>query len=652
MELALPHIVIWTRGPGVGTDLVAALAAHPVEISEVRGRTEARRAASARPPSLVVLVCPADVRARMRDAAAEFPEVSMLVLRNAPPGAEPDVPVDSDTFADRPATAPLDELCWHVVEALSRARPRTAAPEYRLGPVRLALDRAGVITGGHDLRGSWLFPGPDPEAGHAILPLVDPLDRDVLMRHLDRADPDLPAFFPLRVLDRRGSSHPTHAALRATGPDSALLILQPLIDAAPIVGRRRGTRDPLTGLIDRWELWRSMEAEGAGGGPAFVLHPRLDTFASIAENLSFEQVDEVFDRVASAIVQVFPWPAQPSRLTGGAFLLLVKGTSEQVVARQATRLIRKVNRIPLPGLSGQTPLGLSIGIAAVAAGDHDLAVRLAETAAREAQAAGGNRAVVAGPPTLIRCRLQDLSANIAEASWDVWLQPVSRGVELVPEFHEALARFGSGPPPKVSRPEFFTTGQAAGLLEQFDRLMFMRSLDLLRAFPELRLSVNVTRETFALPSFPESFLGLLGEARVAPERIILEISPACLTLPPDLAGARLGRLEAEGVQTALDDFGSGICSLRHLTDYPLGMVKLDELVTGYVADDPLQRNFVRMVVNLCRARGIRIVAEYTRTATQLERLDEDGVELFQGELLGMPRPVAELFVASPPEPRR
>jgi EAL domain-containing protein (putative c-di-GMP-specific phosphodiesterase class I)/GGDEF domain-containing protein len=652
VELALPHIVIWTRGPGVGTDLVAALAAHPVEISEVRGLIEARRAASGPPPTLVVLVCPVDVRARVRDAAAEFPKVSILVLRDAPARSEPDVPGDSDTFAERPVAASLDELCWHVMEALSRTRPRTDAPEHRLGPVQLALDRAGVITGGHTLQSSWFFPGPFPETGDSILPLTDPLDRDGLMRHLDRADPDLPAFFPMRVMDPRGSSHPTHAALRATGPDSALLILQPLIDAAPIVGRRRGTRDPLTGLIDRWELWRRMEEEGAGGGPAFVLHPRLDTFASIAENLSFEQVDEVFDRVASAILQVFPWPAQPSRLTGGAFLLLVKEASEQLVVQQAMRLIRKVNRILLPGLSGRTPLGLSIGIAAVTAGDHDLAVRLAETAAREAHAAGGNRVVVAGPPTLIRCRLQDLSANIAEESWDVWLQPVARGVERVPEFHEALARFGSGPPPRISRPEFFATCQAAGLLEQFDRLMFIRSLDLLRAFPKLRLSVNVTHGTFVLPSFPESFLGLLREARVAAERIIIEISPACLTLPPDLAGARLGRLEAEGVRTALDDFGSGICSLRHLTDYPLGMVKLDELVTGYVADDPLQRNFVRMVVNLCRARGIRIVAEYTRTATQLERLDEDGVELFQGELLGMPRPAAELFVAPPPEPRR
>jgi EAL domain-containing protein (putative c-di-GMP-specific phosphodiesterase class I) len=81
-------------------------------------------------------------------------------------------------------------------------------------------------------------------------------------------------------------------------------------------------------------------------------------------------------------------------------------------------------------------------------------------------------------------------------------------------------------------------------------------------------------------------------------------------------------------------------------------VKLDELVTGYVADDPLQRNFVRMVVNVCRARGIRTVAEYTRTREQLERLAADGVDLFQGELLGMPRPAAEILASLAMEPAR
>ena len=134
---------------------------------------------------------------------------------------------------------------------------------------------------------------------------------------------------------------------------------------------------------------------------------------------------------------------------------------------------------------------------------------------------------------------------------------------------------------------------------------------------------------------------------MAVDRVILEISPACLTLPTALVHARLERLQAGQVAVALDDFGSGICSLRHLTDFSLRMVKLDGIVTGYVADDPLQRNFVRMTVNLCRARGIQTAAEYIHTYQQMGQLVADGIDLFQGDLFGMASPVTDLFRPPP-----
>jgi EAL domain-containing protein (putative c-di-GMP-specific phosphodiesterase class I)/GGDEF domain-containing protein len=648
MELAVPHVVVWTRGPGVGTDLVAALAEHPVEVSEVRGLAEARRAAAGPTPLLVVLVCPHDSRGRVAEAGTLFPGVPILLFSEQPGNGVAGDALVGTAIAVLPAGRPLQELCWHVAEALSRSTRSPETPERRLGPMFIEIDGAGVVGAACDLRGIWFFPGPAPQPGKSLLPILQPDDRCLFVQNLERAVRGTPSFFPVRILDHRGDSHPMYAGLRAAG-DRVALILQPLIDAAPVVGRRRGTRDPLTGLLDRWELWRRMEKEEIADAPAFVLHARLDAFESLASAVDFSQVDGVFDRVASAIAQVFPWPAQPSRLTGGAFLLLVKNATGAQVRARAARLIRMVNEIGTTGWSGA---GMSIGIAAVTNGNYDLAVRLAETAAREAHAAGGRRAIVAGSDTLIRARLRDLSASMDLESWEVWLQPVGGAADRPPEFHEALARFGTGEAPRKSRPEFFLSGHAEGLLERFDRLMALRSIELLTSYPELRLSVNVTPETFQLESFPESFLGLLRDARIGAERIIVEISPACLALPAGMAMGRLDRLAAAGVAIALDDFGSGLCSLRHLTDYPLSFVKLDELVTGYVADDPLQRNFVRMVVNVCRARGIRTVAEYTRTREQLERLAADGVDLFQGELLGMPRPAAEILASLAMEPAR
>ena len=650
MELALPHVVVWTRGPGLGTDLVAALAAHPVEVSEVRGLIEARRAAVGRRPMLVVLMCPVDTITRVAEAAAEFPGKPILLFADTPDTLAT-VTLPADTWIEeRPADQPLQEICWQVIETLGRTAPSLDTPDSHFMPLLVDLDTRGEVGAAYDLRERWFFPGPHPRPGDSFLPLVQQEDRGLFEHSLERAS-QRPSFFSLRVLDRDGSPHPMYGGLRRVAEGRLLLLLQPLIDCAPIVGRRRGTRDPLTGLIDRWELWRQMEEEPAPSGSSVVMFARLDAFEMLAATWDFRRVDEVFDRVASAIMQVFPWPAAPSRLSGGAFLLLVRNASPRQIKSRAQRLIRMVYRIGGDAVDDMLRYGLSIGVAQVRDGDHDLAVRLAETAVREAHAAGGNRVVHAGSQTLIRSRVGDLAANLTLDTWDVWLQPVIRGADGQPVFHEALARFATAGHEPVSHPDFFTTGRLEGLLNRFDRLVLLRAFELLAVHPHLRLSVNVTLETFAIDTFPEQYIGLLQDAAVDASQVILEISPACLTLPSDMVRGRLVQLASAGIEVALDDFGSGVCLLRHLTDYPLSIVKLDELVSDYVGDDPLQRNFVRMVVNLCRARGIRTVAEYTRTHEQMERLAEDGVDYFQGELLGMAMPAAEALALLTSDPR-
>ena len=62
----------------------------------------------------------------------------------------------------------------------------------------------------------------------------------------------------------------------------------------------------------------------------------------------------------------------------------------------------------------------------------------------------------------------------------------------------------------------------------------------------------------------------------------------------------------------------------------------------------LQKSGKHLKRALCRARGIRTVAEWTRTIEQMQRLAEDGIDLFQGELLGMPMPPNEVLPQAKP----
>jgi|GEM_PF-4878216 len=634
---SLPHIVIWTCGPGLGSDVVAALAVHPVEVSEVRDMLEAQRVAAGRPAQMVVLIGSNNVNERIAQIATVFPGLHILLLTDSTSSVLLAAKLANVSITEVSISQPLTSLCWYVLETLCQTIRTRGESFQHLGPMLVSIDAAGIVDASTDLKNEWFYYGDYPQPGESIIPLLVTEDREMFTQHLRAAELGAVCFFPIRIMNGSPTPHLLYVGMRSIG-NRLKLILQPLIDSAPIIGRRRGTRDPITGLIDRWELWREMQEESLQNNESsFVVFAKLDAFESIATSMSFRAVDDIFDRVASAISRVFPWPATPSRLSGGAFLVLIKNSDKHAITTRATRLIHIVNRIGGIGVFDKLRFSMSIGICEAGKGNYDLAVRLAEISARDARFAGGNRVVVANSEESRLVRLQDLWDSMETRTWNLWLQPVVSHVDGQPKFYEALARFGSVQKPKITRPDFFAANDLDGALQRFDHMVLLQSIAMLKINQQLRISLNITQETFAHDAFPQIFLDLLQDSAIATNRIIVEISPACLSLPPSIVDVRMQRLSEAGVAVALDDFGSGICSMRHLTEYPVAIVKLDELVTSYIADDPLQRNFVRMVVNLCRARGILVVAEFTRSLDQMERLAADGVDLFQGELIGMPQ---------------
>ncbi len=649
MELSLPHVVIRVCGPGVGTDLVAALGVHPVEVTETRDKWEMHRVADDRPAVLVVLVDPPDAHSVVVETWADFPGVPILIVSDT---TRPFVPSETgrsgwvDTVG---SSQPVQDLCWLVLEAASRAAHVPGIHEHPLGPHRIEVDEQGIVFT------ATMTPDVAIEAflrlhsGDSLPSLVDPLERDTITTAIERARAGVVQFCTVRILDEHGHRHITALGLRGMAANRVAVLAQPLLSGGPIAGRHANDREPITGLLTRWAISRALEAreqrQHAFAGAA-VIFVSLDDFAAISGYIGHRQTDLVLLGVASALEQVFPHPAVTSRLMGDCFLASMVQSEDGEPLRRAERLLALIGGIDVPGFAPPFPLRASIGVAEVNGGDHDLAIRLAEAASAAARAAGGHRAIVAGTAEFTGDQARELTASMDLGSWEVWLQPVVRHGHERAAFHEALARFDGLRRPLASRADFFMAGRANGLLERFDRMMLQRNLELLESHPDERISVNVSFETFSSATFPASFLDLIHRVPDGCSRIILEITSRSIAAPEPLVRPRLESLAAAGVAVALDDFGSGICRLRSLTQWPLAIVKLDQLVTGYVDDDPLQRDFVRTVVSLCRARGITTVAEYTRSEEQLARLVEDGVDLFQGEFFGMPRPAGEVLAAS------
>jgi diguanylate cyclase (GGDEF)-like protein len=647
MAIALPHVVVRSCGPGIGPDLAAALSVLPLEVSEARDLPEARRVRQDYPPVLAVVVASQAVARWLAETATEFPGVPILLVSDAPTAA--DAGGDADVLGVVSGTLPLQDICWHVMESLSRVTGRPGIGERRLGPIVVEVDRTGVIGPERAVDRGWLIDGGFPQAGDSVASLVDTRDRASFIRAIERAASGDTQFLTVRLLDRRGTTHIAQAGLLGRGSGRVSLLLQPLIFGGPICGRRINNRDPITGLLNRWATFNALleREEDAGAKDGSVLLLKLVGFAAISDLIGPRETDVALFRVASAVTRLFPWPAICGRLMGDTFLVGVCGESVSRIESQAQRLIEAVNGIELAGFASEERLRASVGIARVTDANYDLALRLAEAAMGEARALGGDQAIVAGSAKFTRVQARELTSVMDLGNWEVWLQPVARAADGQVEFHEALARFDSRHRRLVSRADFFTAGQAHGLLERFDRMLLLRVLAILASHPGRRLSANLTYESFVSESFPDPFLEVVRESGVEPERLVVEIAPRCLMLSTDMVRTRLERLADAGIGVAIDDFGSGLGRLTDLMEYPLAYVKLDEIVSVYVDDDPLQREFVRTVVSLCRARGITTVAEHTLTAEQMAKLVEDGIDLFQGEVFGMPMPVEQAFPFAP-----
>lgn len=91
-----------------------------------------------------------------------------------------------------------------------------------------------------------------------------------------------------------------------------------------------------------------------------------------------------------------------------------------------------------------------------------------------------------------------------------------------------------------------------------------------------------------------------------------------------------------GFSTAIDDFGAGYAGLNLLAEFQPDIIKLDMALTRNIDRDRARRAIVAGVLLTCNELGIRAVAEGVETAAELAALQDLGIELVQGYLLGRP----------------
>ena len=164
---------------------------------------------------------------------------------------------------------------------------------------------------------------------------------------------------------------------------------------------------------------------------------------------------------------------------------------------------------------------------------------------------------------------------------------------------------------------------------------------------DLRLAINLSMQQFSRPDLPARLAAMLTAQGVGASYLDVEITEYMLYRDA-LAGYSAARaLRDIGVGVVVDDFGTGACSIAHLSRSPMTAVKIDNSFVAVANQDAGRRACAAMIA-LAHELGRSVSAEGVETATQATVLREHGCDFLQGFLFLRPSAAAEIaaFLAS------
>lgn len=199
--------------------------------------------------------------------------------------------------------------------------------------------------------------------------------------------------------------------------------------------------------------------------------------------------------------------------------------------------------------------------------------------------------------------------------------------------YEALSRFPGDPAHTPDR--WFADAWKVGLgvpLELVAVRVIARSLPEIPA--EIDLAINASPPTVAA----SGFLDCLGSDA---HRVTVELTEHLnIDSYQDLRRA-LAPLQNAGGKTAIDDFGAGFASLRHILKMEPDWIKLDISLTEGIAENPVACALASALVSFAEAMDIGVIAEGIEDEAELDALEEIGIRFGQGFHIGMPSPLHE-----------
>ena len=398
-----------------------------------------------------------------------------------------------------------------------------------------------------------------------------------------------------------------------------------------------------------------------------LLSIEMDQFDTISDTVGLFAGDEVLRKVSDRLKQVIHAgdspgridPAQRpdshlSRFEGGVFTLLLHRISTEGEAAQVAKQILESIRKPMAVENTEIYFTASIGIAFYPTEnkDTDDLLQLASSARNYAKSQGGDRFQFSSR----RIEQQYKRRLMLEAALRKAIEKNELLLYYQPRVNiqtgavvsvEALLRWRWSDGRIILPNDFIPMAEETGLIIPIGKWVINRACAQLAQWHrknkiKIGMSVNLSAIQLLDRKLPAVVKAIIEHHGIEPGFLTLELTESILMNDIEDKIEVMNRLKSLGVKLAIDDFGTGFSSLSYLRRLPLDELKIDKSFVDTLLEEEKSRALASSVIYLGRNLGLLTVAEGVEEKGQLDFLQQQRCDLYQGALFSMPISVSEL----------
>ena len=417
--------------------------------------------------------------------------------------------------------------------------------------------------------------------------------------------------------------------------------------------------DFLTGLYNRMKcevdlrkVIRRTEKAGLKGAVLFI---DLDDFKHINDGLGHQYGDILLQQIAAGLTGIPGIRGHCYRMGGDEFIIIIGPELYDELGKMVANIKTLFNK-PWYLMETEYFCTMSMGIAVFPDNSVDVheITRMADVAMYEAKRSGKNGyTYYSSEVENSTAKRLDIENNMRQAvstgieEFVVFYQPVVDVNTQMCTSCEALVRWDSKALGFMGPGEFIPLAEYLGLITSIGDYVLEEACRRCKLWndnghPDFYINVNLSVVQLLQKNVVENIKRILDKTGVNPKNIVLEITESFAINDMQRVMDIITGLKKLGPRIALDDFGTGYSSLNYIKQLPLDIIKVDKTFIDDIIEDDYAQAFVKLIVDLSKTIGTKIVVEGVEHKEQFELLKSLGVDYIQGYYFGKPVP-ANIF---------